>query len=85
MMPKACNFIAFIWVGATILSFIIKTNGVQTKTTDRIGQRQEIVQDTCAKDSFRWLTRGVESVDKFGNPFIDEPSNIHLLSKAFSS
>ena len=62
-MPKACNFIAFIWVGATILSFIIKTNGVQTKTTDRIGQRQEIVQDTCAKDSFRWLTRGVESVD----------------------
>lgn len=63
MMPKACNFIAIIWVGATILSFIIKKNGLQTKNTNRIGQRQEARKDSNAQDSFRWITRGIESTD----------------------
>jgi hypothetical protein len=62
-MNTACKFITILWVGATILSFIIKKNGLQTKNTDKLGERQEAGGDAYAQDSLRWLARGTKRTD----------------------
>lgn len=64
-MPKICKLFFVVWVGATIISFILKNDGFQTKNTNKLGERQEAGRDAHAQDSLRWLARGTQRADTF--------------------
>lgn len=64
-MGKICKFACFVWLSCTIISFILKNNGFQTKNTNSIGERQETSRDAHAQDTLRWLARGTQRADTF--------------------
>ena len=64
-MGNFCRFACLVWLSCTIISFILKNNGFQTKNTDKLGERQEAGRDAHAQDSLRWLARSSQRTDTF--------------------
>lgn len=62
-MNKFCKVACLVWLSCTIISFILKNNGFQTKDSDPVRKGQEAGGDAYAQDSHRWLARGTKRTD----------------------